>query len=563
MLLIGLLAANPAIAELTEDQAFPLAVRVINGKQIEFTWHIADKHYLYQNQLHIIDESNTELLTPKDRPKGHVIHDPDLGTYSVYENELMVRLPWHINKNITQLLVRYQGCAKDGFCYLPITKLVEISGNKIVISDTTLQEFPSKFTAYNLASMLENGLSPLTLLIFLCLGILLSFTPCVLPMIPIVVNLIIGTKGVSSRYKAFILSSSYVLGMAVCYTIAGIVAGMLGATLQAWLQQPAILISLSVFLVVLALNQFDMINISLPHFNKRLHKWSEGQLQGSYIGAFVVGLLSALIVSPCITPPLIGALTYISQNGNPVVGGAALFCLGIGMGIPLIIVAMLSSMVLPKAGEWMNAVKNLAGVALLGLAIWLMQRILPTYIIIILWGALCILMAFLLKAFHAISHAKKFSSKLFKTIGLLLAIFGGSLILHTVYMHFIVQEQAQESLHWHNINTIEELNTSLKIAETKSQYTLLDFTAEWCTNCQRIEKTVFNDSKVIKELTEFNLVRVDMTHMSNKQKPLLQNLKIYGPPVIVIFNPQGHEIPEKRVVGDIDTEEMLRILQTM
>lgn len=563
MLLIGLLAANPVFAELTEDQAFPLEVRVINGKQIEFTWHIAEKHYLYQNQLHIIDESNTELLTPNDTPTGHVINDPDLGTYSVYDHDLIVRLPWHVSKNTSQLLVRYQGCAKDGFCYLPITKLVEVSGNKVEISDTTLQEFPGKFTAYNLASMLESGLSPLTLLIFLCLGILLSFTPCVLPMIPIVVNLIIGTKGVSSRYKAFMLSSSYVLGMAVCYTIAGIVAGMLGATLQAWLQQPAILISLSVFLVVLALNQFDMINISLPHFNKRLHKWSEGQLKGSYIGAFVVGLLSALIVSPCITPPLIGALTYISQNGNPVVGGAALFCLGIGMGIPLIIVAMLSSMVLPKAGEWMNAVKNLAGVALLGLAIWLLQRILPTYITIILWGALCILMAFLLKAFHAISHAKKFSSKLFKTVGILLAIFGGSLILHTIYMHCIVKEHAQESLHWHIINTVEELNASLKIAEAKNQYTLLDFTAEWCTSCQRIEKTVFNDPRVVKELTEFNLVRVDMTQMSSKQKPLLQKLKIYGPPVMVIFNPQGHEIPEKRVVGDINTEEMLRILQTM
>lgn len=559
-ILISLFAFASANAELSEDQAFNLQAKVLDAKHLELKWKIAPKHYMYKTQLSIIDESNAQLIYEGVLPVGKKIHDEVLGEYVVYSEDLILTLPWHKNSTATKLLVRYQGCVKDGFCYLPITKLLTIHDDHVSIENSELAEFPEKLSANNLASMLDDRFLPVTLLIFLGLGVLLSFTPCVLPMIPIVVNLIVGPKTISSR-KAFFLSSSYVLGMAVCYTIAGVIAGLLGATLQAWLQQPLILITLSIFLVILALNQFELIHISLPYFNTRIHHWSQRQLQGSYVGAFFVGLLSAMIVSPCITPPLIGALTYISQSGNPVIGGLALFCLGIGMGIPLIVVAMLSSMILPKAGEWMNVVKTVAGIALLGLAIWLLQRILSDCVSLILWGALCILAAIMFKAFK-ITRAHKKSTKILKFCGILLAIFGAALIMHAIHNEFNNQSKCEKhAVVWHDINTLAELDTELAAAKKDNKYTVLEFYANWCTSCKLIEAKVFTNAQVIAELSDMKLLRVDMTKMDATQKPLLTKLKIYGPPVIIFFNPAGHEIAEKRVVGEINAQEMLHLLQ--
>lgn len=560
-ILITILMPCSSFAELTEDQAFALQVRLQNQTLI-FSWDIAPNHYLYKKQLALINEDNISLLTGSILPAGTLIKDEFLGEYEVYSKNLSITVPWDNQVAEGKLLLRYQGCAKGGFCYLPLNKLLTIKAYDVTVEDTTLQEFPAKYTANRLADMLQDKFLPLTLLIFFCLGILLSFTPCVLPMIPLVVNLIVGPK-VSSSRKALILASSYVLGMAACYTVAGIIAGMLGATLQAWLQQPVILITLSILLVLLALAQFDMIHVSLPHFNKRLHHWSQKQLQGSYFGAFILGILSALIVSPCITPPLIGALTYISQNGNPVVGGLALLCLGLGMGVPLIVVAMLSSMILPKAGEWMNIVKTAAGLALLGLAIWLVQRIIPMYVAIILWGALCIVAAILLKAFSPLKHPKK-AAKLFKAFGLILAVLGTAIILNTVYVQFIAKQQvAQAHIRWQAIDTLEELEQSLAIAKKNKQPTLVEFYAYWCTSCKRIEATVFTDQEVVRNLAPFNLLRVDLTNMTPKQKELLAKFKIYGPPALIFFNSEGTEIRDKRVIGEITPKEMLQLLTSM
>ncbi|HSX20689.1 MAG TPA: protein-disulfide reductase DsbD, partial [Gammaproteobacteria bacterium] len=360
---VNLFAMKPGFCDqLTADQAFALEAQVSATQRLELDWQIAPKHYLYKKQLSLMNANNESLLLENTLPSGKLIKDEVLGEYYVYEDHLSISVPLHKESANKELLLRYQGCAVDGFCYLPVNKLLKVSGDIVSVEDTTMQEFPVKYSAGNLANMLADRFLPVTLLIFFVLGVLLSFTPCVLPMIPIVVNLIVGPKKISSR-KAFMLSGSYVIGMATCYTVAGIIAGMLGATLQAWLQQPFVLITLSILLVILALSQFELIHISLPHFNTRLHHWGEKQLQGSYFGAFILGILSALIVSPCITPPLIGALTYISQHGSPVIGGLALMSLGLGMGVPLIVVAMLSSMILPKAGEWMNVVKNFAGLA--------------------------------------------------------------------------------------------------------------------------------------------------------------------------------------------------------
>lgn len=543
-------------AELTEEQAFSLRVRVVNNQLLEFHWDIAPDHYLYKNQIALINSNNISLIADNTLPTGKNITDHVLGNYVVYANQLIFTIPWHATAIEKNLILRYQGCAKDSFCYLPISKKIIIKdNNEIDVQETNLQKFPEDNPTNKLATMIQDRFLPITLLIFFCLGILLSLTPCVLPMIPIIVNLIVGQKTISSR-KAFFLSSSYVLGMSCCYAIAGIIAGMLGATLQAWLQQPIVLIGLSLLLVVLALAQFDLIHLSLPHFNTRLHHWGQRQLQGSVFGAFILGFLAALIVSPCITPPLIGALTYISQNGNPLIGGLTLFSLGLGMGIPLIFVALLSSIILPKSGPWMNVVKSIAGLALLGLAIWLLQRIIPMYIAVVLWGVLCII--------AAIRFKPKKTTKILKPISLLLCVLGAALIMNAVYIEFIAQNNVAttQTIIWKDITTVSELEESLFAAKNKQQFTLLEFYADWCTSCKKIEATVFTNPEVIKNLTNFSLLRVDMTNMNAVQKDLLSSLEVYGPPAILLFDKNGAEIESKRIIGEVSSTELLDLIRS-
>jgi thiol:disulfide interchange protein DsbD len=559
---VALIVAMPCQAELSDDQAFNLGVRIVDNNRLELKWEIAAQHYLYQNQIVILDADNKSLLQTDTLPTGTTIEDATLGKYVVYDKQLIINLPWQESTATQKLIVRYQGCLKDGFCYLPISKMVSVTGEQIDIETTTLQEFPTVSTADKLAETINNRFLPVTLIIFFCLGILLSFTPCVLPMIPLVVNLIIGTKPIST-HKALVLSTSYVLGMAGSYTVAGVIAGMLGATLQTWLQQPFVIVSLSILLVILALSQFDLIHVKLPHFNNRVHHWGQKQLQGSVPGAFILGILSALIVSPCITPPLIGALTYISQNGNPLIGGLTLLSLGLGMGVPLIIVALLSNVILPKAGAWMNLVKTIAGVALLGLAIWLLSRIIPPYITVMLWGSLCIISAAFLKTFEPLKSPKR-STRILKALGIILAISGAVLIVNAIDKQFHPGRISTDAaIKWKYIDSKGELETSLAAAKAKQQVTILEVYADWCTSCKKIEATVFTNSEIIATLQQFNLLKIDMTASDVKKQELLAALEIYGPPSILFFNSDGVEIKSKRVVGEISEKAMLGLLQEL
>lgn len=533
---------------------------MVEPNNLQFSWAIAPEHYLYKDKITIINCENTALLKQNALPMGTVIDDPIIGKHEVYHNNLMIDIPWqHSDKN-QKLLVHYQGCAKAGVCYLPISKEVTVIGNQIEITDTSLQSFPNGSTADQIATSINERFLPLTLIVFFFLGILLSFTPCVLPMIPLIVNLIIGPKPIST-HRAFVLSMSYVIGMAGSYTAAGVIAGMLGATLQVWLQQPLVIITLSILLVILALSQFDLIHISMPHFNNKLHRWGAKQLQGSIIGAFILGMLAALIVSPCITPPLIGALTYISQSGNPWIGGLTLLSLGLGMGVPLIVVALLSSIILPAAGPWMNLIKTIAGVALLGLAIWLLDRILPPYIILILWGSLCLIGAVFLKAFESSKNTHRIA-KIFKGIGIVLAIYGAALIINAIHLQFSNNRSSNEN-YWQDIDSRTEFEKQLAVGQSKKEITILEVYANWCTNCKKIEATVFTNREVLSELKRFNRLRIDMSVPNEKQEQLLSSLKIYGPPTILFFDTKGKEIIDQRITGDISAQEMLQMLQEL
>jgi len=557
-------AANSNEELLPAEQAFYLQVSMGATQTLEFYWQISPGYYLYKDQLSLLDAQHVELDIAAQLPPGIVKHDPDLGDYTVYADALNLHIPWQERFKNSDLLLRYQGCNQSGFCYAPIYKLIHIDNAlQITVTDTTEPELnianPNTDNMENaevdkLAATIKNRFLPLTLIIFFMLGILLSFSPCVLPMIPLVVNLIIGPKPIST-HKALLLSGSYVLGMAGSYALAGMLVGSLGATFQGWFQQPIILISLAIFLVFLALAQFEMIKIKLPHFNRHLHHWSQKQLQGSLGGAFILGIIAALVVSPCVTAPLIGVLTYIGQNGNPAIGAITLFSLGLGMGVPLILVALLSSVILPAAGVWMNVIKKAAGIALLGLAIWILGRVLSTEITLILWGLLCIITALLFKAFEPLRHANK-ATKILKGSAIILAIFGSVLIANAITNKY----NQQSTLTWHNINTKQELDNYLASARAQHQATILEFYANWCTSCRKIDASVINDPQVQQQLRQFSLLRTDISDITPEQQELLQSLQVFGPPTIIFFNSNGVEITQLRIVGEVDVATLIKEL---
>lgn len=532
---------------LPAEQAFVVQTSIDKQHNMDIYWQIAPGYYLYKDQFKLINADNNSIL-PTDLPAGTNIVDQALGNYTVYSQQVNITIPVTDELINNSLLLSYQGCAENGFCYAPVTKQIYISPDyKVQINNADISNFNTSSDTDQLAENIKNNSLPTTMAIFLVLGLLLAFTPCVLPMLPLVLNLIIGAKD-TSRRKAFVLSSLYVLGMASSYALAGMLAGMLGATIQIWMQQSIILIPLCCLLIVLALGQFELINISLPHFNRRLHNWGQQQLQGSLLGALVLGILSALIVSPCITPPLIGVLTYIGQNGSPIIGAITLFTLGLGMGAPLIIVALLSSLILPKAGPWMSLIKTASGIALLGLTIWILERVIPMEMVLILWGILCILTALLLRK----------QNKIIKFIAIIIALYGVFLIADAISKKYAFISYNKPT--WNLVTSKKQLEEFLNVANLDQKNTLLEFYADWCASCKKIELGVFANQKVRTNLDKFMLLRVDLTNTTEDEKQLLADLQIYGPPAILFFNINGEEVKSKRLVGDVSVDQMLEFL---
>lgn len=540
------------------DQAFLFQSTLIDEQTLDFYWEIAPGYYLYKEEISILNSDNTELVTQTSLPAGTEKNDQVLGKLVVYSKSLDIKLPWSEDHKGNSILVKYQGCAESGFCFAPVNKQINIDANKkIEILDSDLEEFPAKESQVDqIADSIKERYLPLTLLIFFGLGILLSFTPCVLPMIPLVVNLIVGSDSISMR-KALWLSGSYVIGMSSTYAIAGMIAGTLGAKFQSAMQQPVILIVFSLIMVLFALTQFEIIHLSVPTFNRKLHHWGQKQLQGSVIGAFILGIIASLLVSPCITPPLIGVLTYISQSGSPFIGGLTLLCLGLGMGVPLMIVAALSGVMLPSAGPWMNLIRTISGLGLLALAIWILGRVIPNDLSLVLWGILCIIAAYFLLRAHMV----------FKILGVCIAIFGAALImlaannkfdfLSAVYDKDAVQ---YDNLNWHTVNRIEDIHKFITEAKAKNKPALLEVSATWCTSCKRIEKGVFTNPLVEDIMEDFMLMKLDITKLNADKEEILKSFNIYGPPELIFFDSKGQELKSKRLAGNVSVDQLLEII---
>jgi thiol:disulfide interchange protein DsbD len=558
---------------LAADQAFQFLATARDNQTILTQWNIAPGYYLYRDRFHFSVLKPTETILGQPLfPEGEAKSSPELGHYQIYKNSLIIPIPV-IKAAADQLTLKvvYQGCSSDGFCYPPATKIVSVNlaGNYMSFvagSSPAILEPSSAGSIISAEKLLANQNIFVILLGFLGFGLLIAFTPCVLPMIPILSSIIVGRGAVTLRH-ALGLSVAYVLGMAITYAVAGILVGFLGGTLQAALQKPWIIAVFSLVFVLLALSLFGFFNLELPE------KWrsyfaarSQQQKKGSWIGTVLMGVFSTLILSPCVTPPLVAVLGYIGHTGNAALGGAALFVMGIGMGIPLILIAIGGAKYLPKTGPWMVAVKNILGILLLAIAVWMLQRIIPGWISMLLWAALAIGVSFYLGALRS---TKTIWEMVRKTIGLLFFVYGIVLVVGALQKNYnpltpLALEQCsiqQESNHFKIIKTEADLKNALNTAKAENKPVLLDFYADWCVSCIQMEHYTFNNPEVKNYLKKFILLRADVTANDVDDKTLQKSLNVIAPPTIIFFDREGNEINNSRVVGETSAMPFLEHLR--
>lgn len=561
-------------------KAFQFSVRPTNTDSVLAIWNIAPGYYLYK------DRFSFNILAPKDailgtinKPLGIEKNDAFLGKHYIYEGHLQLSIPLiNSDPQPLQLLVNYQGCASWGFCYPPITKLVTIkSESQLTAQDIQITDYENATATTapmatatiqsHAADILQTKNSFLSLLIFFGFGLLLAFTPCVLPMIPILSSIIVGQGESISTRRAFGLSLSYVLGMAVAFAIAGLIVGLLGSSIQAALQTPWVLVSFSLLFIILALSLFGLYDLRLPNsWHHKVGKLHEKQKSGHYLGVAMMGALSTLIVSPCVSAPLVGALAYIGNTGNALFGTLALLVLGLGMGAPLLIIGTSFGKFLPKSGEWMIQVKNFFGIFMLGVAIWLLERIIPAYIVLALWGILAIIAATFMGAF--VQTQPSAFAKLCKGLGLAIFVYGivllvgaamgNSDILQPIKLSSALATTAATPK-FQPIKSSAELNTALQNA--KGKFVMLDFYADWCVSCKEMDAYTFSDPHVKTTLGNFVLLRANVTANDATDKALEKQYGVIAPPTILFFDPKGVEIPAARIVGEMNARDFLAHLQ--
>lgn len=588
---------------LDPEVAFSVSASMKDANTLSAHFKIAPKYYLYQERLAFSISAGDIQLGKPELPKAILKNDPNFGDVLIYKENFSVDIPVQGSGKF-DLLVKFQGCADAGLCYPPQKQIITLTAEAGSVSqnnsvDRFIQQAKQHSTAAvdqrvntnelvkdfdkaaqedlsesdRIAGMLTGGNIGLTLLFFFGVGLLLAFTPCVFPMIPILSSIIVGQGSSLTTRRAFTLSLVYVLAMASTYTIAGVLAGLFGANLQAAFQNPWILTAFSIVFVLLALSMFGFFELQLPaSVQAKLADISNKQQGGTLAGVAVMGFLSALIVGPCVAPPLAGALIYIGQTGDAFLGGAALFALSMGMGLPLLAVGTAAGKYMPRAGGWMDAVKAVFGVALLAVAIWMLSRILPESIILLLWAALAISSAIYLGAFDAATSGWQ---KLWKSLGVLLFSWGIFLLIAvasggksslTPLVHLVGSSSSigNTAVNAHDnfqrVDTVAELEAVLSEAKSKQQVVMLDFYADWCVSCKEMEQFTFTDTRVSGQMLQMKLVQIDLTDNTAEHQALLKRFGLVGPPAILFFDPNGNERRGLRVVGFMKAEPFARQL---
>jgi thiol:disulfide interchange protein DsbD len=561
---------------LTAEQAFPFDAVALDGNTLVARWNITPGHYLYKNKFSFsLENAEGITLGQPQLPQGEEKDDEFFGRIEVYHHPMEVTLPLlreRLAATEITLQVKYQGCADIGICYPPQKKSITLDLPSGVAAGATATGSVTPIVVNkpraplseqdSLAASLATGNTFTTIALFFGMGLLLAFTPCVFPMIPILSSIIVGQgEGLTTR-RAFILSLVYVLAMALTYTVAGVIAGLFGANLQAAFQNPWILISFSAVFVALAFSMFGFFELQLPSaLQSKLAEVSNKQQGGTLAGVAIMGLLSALIVGPCVAPPLMGALIYIGQTGDALLGGLALFALSLGMGAPLLAIGVSAGKFLPRAGGWMDSVKAVFGVLLLAVAIWMLERILPAAITMLLWALLAIISAVYMGAVDAIKEGASGWYRLWKGLGLVLLIYGGLMLVGLAGGSTDPLQPlrglavsggsavAQPHLQFKKIKTLADLEREVKTASAAGKTVMLDFYADWCVSCKEFEKYTFSDPQVVAALGSTVTLQADVTANDEADQLLLKKFRLIGPPGIIFYNRAGEELADYRVVG--------------
>ncbi|HTX06093.1 MAG TPA: protein-disulfide reductase DsbD [Steroidobacteraceae bacterium] len=557
---------------LPPDQAFRLIAQPQGADRIALTWEIADGYYLYRNRLKVATDAPVKL-GELALPTGQSKTDEYFGTQQVYHNELRAILPVVRSAGASALTVpvrvTYQGCADAGLCYPPITKTLSITlgpggaASGAAAASAAAPVFVSEQDRY--ASMVRSGSWLGLIAFFYAAGLVLAFTPCVLPMVPIVSGIIVGERDVTAA-RGFLLSLTYVMGMALTYTAAGIAVAAGGSHVQAAFQQPWILGAFAAVFVVLALSMFGLFTLQMPAaIQTRLSALSNRQSAGTLGGVFMMGALSALIVTTCVAPALVGALVVIGQSGDVVRGGIALFVMALGMGTPLLAIGASAGKLLPKAGAWMDTVKSLFGALMLGVAAWMLARILPERVSLILWAVPAVAAAVVLW-----SGARRLGGVMWLPARLgaaaaalygLVLITGAALGGTDPLAPLPALAGTRPELAFHTIKSVGDLQSAVSSARAQSRPVMLDFYADWCVSCKEMQKYTFTDARVRSALRNAVLLRADVTHNDADDQALLKHFGIYGPPTIAFYGADGHERRDFRVVGYMNAPQFVSVVQ--
>lgn len=576
------------------DEAFRLTAELGSDGAILARWEMPDGYYLYRHRFDfqvrpLEGEGATSVeLGEAEIPPGKHKVDEYFGEVEVYYHEAQARVPVASGSGAVEVGISYQGCADAGLCYPPETQWVALNlsgpqGDSPAAGAGSGSSSGGGVPAteeQSMAALLSGGSLWLALLLFFLGGIALAFTPCVLPMVPILSAIIVGESAGITRGRAFSLSLAYVLGMAVTYAIFGTVVGLFGASLnlQAALQAPAVLVFFAAVFVALSLSMFGFYELQLPQsWQNGLNAVGNRVGGGKHLSVVVMGSLSALVVSPCLSAPLAGALIYLSTTGDAVLGGGALLALGLGMGVPLLLIGASGGHLLPRAGAWMNAVKAVFGVGLLAVAVWLLERVVPPAVTLALWAGLAIGVGVYLGALDF--SPREGVRQLWKAGGAFSFIYGVLLLIGAAsgahdplkpLAGFGVASSGSEGggaarleAEWHDVANLEEVRAELARAQDNGQPAILDLYADWCISCKVMERSVFPRPEVDSRLSQFRLLRADVTRNDADDKALMNEFGLFGPPSLVFFSQHGEEMRDVRIQGEVGAARFADHLQAV
>lgn len=586
LLLRVMTAAGPVLAAtpMPADQAFQLHAQLDEEEGVELTWTIAPGYYLYRDKIVVtLDGQRVRIATNKGEPKD----DPNFGMTEVYHASAMATVPAELLPETGHIIVTYQGCGENTICYPPTAKTVDLA--TLLIADASEDRatanpsgavagndvesglpiwVPPAEAAGTDAGMLGGGLLT-TVLAFLGFGLLLSFTPCVFPMIPILSGLLARADSRLSVTRSFVLSASYVMAMAFAYGTLGIFVAWSGENLQALLQTPLAVLAMSTLFVALALSMFGLYDLQLPQaWTSRLAATAGNK--GSIGGAALLGFGSALIVGPCVTPPLAAALVFVAQTGDVTRGSLALFALGLGMGLPLIALGVLGARVLPRSGAWLSRVKHIFGFVFIALAIWMASRVVPVALTATAWGAAFIAIGLYLGVPKLFEKPRWRSARLATAAaGGLTLFYGCVLVIGAARSNYgplqplvsiglvASSADAANADGFQVVSNEADLDKAIDLGRRQGRGIMVDFSADWCTECRLMERNIFSRDEVRQQLRGMLLIRADLTHYNMSSKNLMQRFAVVGPPTIVFLNPDGSEVKDARVVGNVGIDGFL------